>query len=41
MARTPAYLAFPCGVNDLLSAAQKLGWKRVKQIVDQVLQAPA
>jgi hypothetical protein len=29
------------GVNDLLSAAQKLGWKRVKQIVDQVLQAPA
>jgi hypothetical protein len=29
------------GVNDLLSAAQKLGWRRVKEVVDLVIQAPA
>jgi hypothetical protein len=29
------------GVDDLLSAAQKLGWRRVKEVVDLVIQAPA
>jgi hypothetical protein len=29
------------GVDDLLSAAQKLGWQRVKEVVDLVIQAPA
>src|SRR5262245_38301155 len=29
------------GYDDLLRAAQKLGWKRVKVVVDQVIQAPA
>jgi hypothetical protein len=29
------------GLDDLLRAAQKLGWRRVKEIMDQVLQAPA
>jgi hypothetical protein len=28
------------GLNDLLSAAGKLGWKRVKEIVDRVIGAP-
>jgi hypothetical protein len=29
------------GVDDLLRAAQKLGWQRVKEVVDLVIQAPA
>jgi hypothetical protein len=29
------------GVDDLLRAAQKLGWHRVKEVVDLVIQAPA
>jgi heme oxygenase len=29
------------GVDDLLQAAQKLGWHRVKEVVDLVIQAPA
>jgi hypothetical protein len=29
------------GVDDLLRAAQKLGWRRVKEVVDLVIQAPA
>jgi len=29
------------GYDDLLRAAQKLGWKRVKVVVDQVIQAPS
>jgi hypothetical protein len=28
------------GINDLLRAAQKLGWRRVKEVVDGVLGAP-
>jgi hypothetical protein len=29
------------GVDDLLQAAQKLGWQRIKEVVDLVIQAPA
>jgi hypothetical protein len=29
------------GYDDLLRAAQKLGWRRVKIVVDQVVQAPS
>ncbi len=29
------------GIDHLLRAAEKLGWKRVKEIVDGVLGAPA
>lgn len=29
------------GIDDLLRAAGKLGWQRVKEIVDRVVQAPA
>jgi hypothetical protein len=29
------------GLDDLLRAADKLGWQRVKEVVDKVIQAPA
>jgi hypothetical protein len=29
------------GLDDLLRAAEKLGWQRVKDVVDKVIQAPA
>jgi hypothetical protein len=28
------------GLDDLLRAAQKLGWKRVKEVVDGIIEAP-
>jgi hypothetical protein len=28
------------GIDDLLRAAEKLGWQRVKELVDKIVQAP-
>jgi hypothetical protein len=40
-ARTTTPRNEQAGIDDLLQAAQKLGWQRVKEVVDSVIQAPA